>query len=116
MQINWQKCSGNVWGTLLGVDLNHIHFNNMEGVYIIWQGNGPVIRVGQGNIRDRLYRHRNDPEITKYQSLYVTWAPVSFLYRNGIERYLANVLRPVVGDAFPVAIPTPVSLPWYWQI
>ena len=39
------KCQGDVWGTLMDVDLGHAHFNNMEGVYIIWQANGPVVRV-----------------------------------------------------------------------
>ena len=99
----------------MNVDLSHPHFNNMEGVYIIWQGNGPVVRVGQGVIKDRLFAHRNDRAITAHQSLFVTWAPVSSLYRDGVERYLANILRPSVGDAFPNAIPTPVSLPWPWQ-
>jgi len=116
MQLAWQQCTGNVWGSLAYVDLSHSHFDNMEGIYIIWQGNGPIIRVGQGNIRDRLSCHRNDPKITEYPSLYVTWAPVQALYRNGVERYLANILRPVVGDAFPNVLPTPVSLPWSWQM
>lgn len=115
MQLNWQKCAGDVWGSLSFVDLAHGHFDNMEGVYIIWQGSGPIIRVGQGNIRDRLGRHRNDPDIVRHDRLYVTWAPVHATHRNGVERYLANVLRPVVGDAFPNVTPTPVSLPWAWQ-
>lgn len=114
MQLAWQKCAGDVWGKLLSVDLSHSHFDNMEGVYIIWQSNGPVIRVGQGNIRERLSRHRVDPKITAHPSLHVTWAPVNILYRNGIERYLANTLRPVIGDAFPNVFPTPVSFPWPW--
>ncbi len=115
MQPLWQKCLGNIWGSLVNVDLSHPHFNNLEGVYIIWQGNGPVIRIGQGIIRDRLAAHRRDPAITRYSNLYVTWAPVSDFYRDGIERYLANILRPVVGDAFPNVSPIPVSLPWAWQ-
>jgi hypothetical protein len=88
----------------------------MEGVYIIWQGNGPVVRVGQGIIRDRFTTHRNDKAITVYSPLYVTWAPVEALYRDGVERYLANILRPIVGYVFPNVIPTPVSLPWLWQM
>ncbi|MCC7004487.1 hypothetical protein IT397_01030 [Candidatus Nomurabacteria bacterium] len=88
----------------------------MEGVYIIWQGNGPVIRVGQGIIRDRLSAHRRDTAITAYQNLYVTWAPVSAIYRNGVERYLANILKPRVGDAFPNVNPIPAFLPWPWQM
>lgn len=116
MQLAWQKCQGDVWGTLMDVDLGHAHFNNMEGVYIIWQANGPVVRVGQGIIRDRLTTHRNDRAITAYQALHVTWAPVSTLHRNSVERYLANILNPKVGDAFPNVIPTQVLLPWPWQI
>ena len=116
MQLNWQKCQGNVWGNLMDVDLSHPHFNNMEGVYIIWQGNGSVVRIGQGIIRDRLSAHRNDKAITAYPLLYVTWAPVLASYRDGVERYLANILKPIVGGAFPNAIPTQVSLPWPWQV
>lgn len=116
MQLAWQKCLGDVWGPLLTVDLSHSHFNSMEGVYIIWQGNGPVIRVGQGIIRDRLSAHRRDTAITAYQNLYVTWAPVSATYRNGVERYLANILKPRVGDAFPNVNPIPAFLPWPWQM
>ena len=116
MQLAWQKCQGDVWGPLLNLDLSHPHFNNMEGVYIIWQANGPVIRVGQGIIQDRLYEHRNNTDITEYSSLHVTWAPVGSLHRDGVERYLANILKPIVGDAFPNVAPTQVSLPWPWQI
>ncbi len=116
LQLSWQKCVGDVWGPFLTVDLSHTHFDNLEGVYIIWQANGPVVRVGQGIIRDRLAAHRNDKAITTYHSLHVTWAPISSSYRNGVERYLANVLRPLVGDAFPNVIPTPASLPWPWQL
>jgi hypothetical protein len=111
MQLSWQKCLGNVWGSLLWVDLGHIHFNSMEGVYVIWQMNGPVIRVGQGVIKDRLATHRNDSAVTRYQNLLVTWAPVPAIYRNGVERYLANTLRPIIGDAFPNAYPIAVNLP-----
>ena len=88
----------------------------MEGVYVIWQGNGSVIRVGQGKIKDRLAEHRANPAITKYDNLYVTWAPVYAQYRDGIERHLANVLKPLVGDAFPNANPIAVNLPWPWQV
>ncbi|MFA6297281.1 MAG: hypothetical protein WC629_01830 [Candidatus Paceibacterota bacterium] len=116
MQPAWQKCQGNVWGPFSTVDLSHPHFNNMEGVYIIWQGNGPVVRVGQGVIRDRLAAHRRDTAIMAYPNLYVTWAPVSAIYRDGVERHLANTLKPRVGDAFPNANPIQVLLPWPWQM
>ena len=116
MQAAWQKCQGDVWGAFMDVDLSHSHFDNMEGVYIIWQANGPVVRVGQGIIRDRITAHRNDKAITAYNSLHVTWAPVSASYRDGVERYLADTLNPKVGDSFPDVNPIQVSLPWPWQI
>lgn len=111
MQLSWQKCLGNVWGTLQWLDLEHSHFNTMEGVYIIWQSNGPVVRIGQGVIKNRLSAHRNDPAITRYSNLLVTWAAVPALYRNNVERYLANIYNPLVGDAFPNALPLAVNLP-----
>jgi hypothetical protein len=32
--------------------------------------------------------------------------------RDGIERYLAETLKPKVGEAFPQAPPIAVNLPW----
>ena len=116
LQIPWQKCQGDVWGPFLSVDLEHTHFDEMEGVYIIWQAGGPIIRVGQGYVRDRIAEHRKNPDITAYSNLYVTWAPVSLSQRDGIERYLANTLNPKIGEAFPIVVPTPVNLPWLWQV
>lgn len=111
MIVEWQKCQGNVWGPFLTVDLAHSHFNRMEGVYVIWQAQGPVVRVGQGFVRDRVADHRTNRAITRYNNLYITWASVPVAYRDGVERYLADVLRPVVGDAFPDVTPIPVNLP-----
>jgi len=94
------------------VDLSHSHFNDMEGVYIIWQGSGPIVRVGQGIVKNRIASHRNDREVTTYSNLYITWAKVPTTYRDGVERYLANRLNPRVGDAFPDVDPIAVNLPW----
>jgi len=116
MTINWNKCQGNVWCPLNSVNLDHNHFDTMEGVYIIWHGgnNAATVRVGQGFIRDRLREHRIDPAIQAYKdfTLYVTWASVSALQRDGVERYLGNVLNPKVGSRFPDVIPIEVNLPW----
>ena len=116
MNLEWKKCQGDIWGPFMDVDLNHAHFNNMEGIYIIWQAGGPVVKVGQGIIRDRLSAHRRDTTITAYTNLHVTWAPVLSPYRDGAERYLANVLQPRVGDAFPNVNPIQVFLPWPWNV
>jgi hypothetical protein len=114
--LNWIKCEGNVWCPFLTVNLQHQHFRGLAGVYIIWHsGQTPwTVYVGQGDIADRLLRHRSDPEILQYSSLglFVTWASVVSSLRDGIERYLADQLRPKVGAAHPNAPPIPVNLPW----
>ena len=67
-KLNWSKCQGEIWCKLNFVNLDHQHFNGVEGVYIIWHGgkNPHVVYVGQGKIRDRLRAHRNDAEIQSY--------------------------------------------------
>ena len=72
------------------VNLSHVHFRGLEGVYIIWHGgqNPRVVYVGQGAIADRLAAHREELTNTQYSSLglFVTWAYVDPAYRDGVER------------------------------
>jgi len=116
MQLTWIKCEGGVWCPFQAVDLNSPHFNNLQGVYIIWHGgqNPATVRVGQGVIKERMQAHRNDPAILGYAQygLFVTWAAVAPPFRDGIERYLAETFNPKVGEAFPQTIPVTVNLPW----
>lgn len=116
LEINWIKCENEVWCNLNTVNLSHAHFNNMSGVYVIWHGGSTptTVRVGQGDISDRLATHRTDPEIQDFASLnlYVTWASVQESSRNGVEAYLADVLDPKVGERFPNEQPIEVNLPW----
>ena len=116
MNVSWNKCEGDAWCALNKVNLAHEHFNGMEGVYIIWHG-GPtpkVVRVGQGVIRERLTAHRQDEEIQAHAglNLYGTWASVDARNRDGVEVFLANTLKPLVGDRFPDGAPISVNLPW----
>ena len=116
MQLNWVKCQKDVWCELNSVNLDHEHFNNMHGVYIIWHAgpNPAVVYVGQGEIKDRLASHRTNHEIQEYASLglYVTWAMVRVQDRDGVERYLADIWRPKVGAAHPIAERIVVNSPW----
>ena len=116
MDLIWMKCVGDVWCKLRAVNLDHPHFDGMEGVYLIWHGgNVPsVVYVGQGTIRDRLRKHRSDERIQKFSELdlYVTWAPVDQLKRDGVERHLAERWRPKVEERRPTAEPIAVSSPW----
>lgn len=111
MRLDWNSCEGNVWCPLSNLNLQHPHFSDAEGVYVIWSGNR-VVRVGQGVISDRLSAHRNDPAVTRYADLRATWAKVAGVYRDGVERFLGDALKPLVGDAFPAAVPIPVNFPW----
>jgi hypothetical protein len=112
----WNTCGNdNHWCSLQSLDLDSI--GDVGGVYIIWhEGNpGRVVRVGQGDIGDRLGKHRNDSKVTQYAkhgTLRVTWASVPLNQRDGVEKYLADTWRPLVGDAFPNVLPIAVNSPW----
>jgi hypothetical protein len=116
MQLQWRKGDGNLWCKLNTVDLTHRHFEGLEGVYVIWHGgdNPTVLRVGQGAIRERLTAHRTDPEIQAHENkmLMVTWAAVPQNVRDGVEKYLADELEPLVGDRFALRTAVEVNLPW----
>ena len=116
MQLKWIQCRSDVWCKLNSVNLNHDHFNNRHGVYIIWHGGSDpaVVYVGQGNIKDRIVQHRDNRQIQRYAhlDLYVTWATVNTKYRDGVERYLADTWSPKVGEAHPTADPIEVNSPW----
>ena len=116
MQLNWTRCQGDVWCKLNSVNLDHEHFNNRNGVYIIWHGGSTpaVVYVGQGNIKERITVHRKDQSIQHYEhlGLYVTWATVSKEHRDGVESYLADTWEPRVGIRHPHARPIGVNSPW----
>ena len=116
MNVEWIKCTNNTWCELNRVNLNHHHFDNFKGVYIIWHGgaNPQIVRVGQGFIRNRLTSHRNDPQVQAHAhlTLYVTWASIPDAYLNGVEAYLAQTLGPLVGERFPNVLPITANLPW----
>ena len=115
--LTWNRCEGNKWCPFLTVNLNHVHFRGMTGIYIVWHGgqNPRTVYVGQGNIAERIAVHRSDPSFLQYSSLglFVTWASVpGQAARDGIERYLADQLRPMIGEAYPNVPPVGANLPW----
>ena len=116
MNLDWNKCYGDVWCKLNAVNLDHQHFNNREGIYLIWHGgtDPAVVYVGQGVIRDRLRAHRKDSDIQQFArfDLFVTWAYAEEQSRNGIEAFLANRWRPKVGSEHPDANFVEVNSPW----
>ena len=117
MPLSWIQCQGDVWCKLNLVNLQHEHFNNRGGVYVIWHGgeNPATVYVGQtGDLRVRFRAHRNDELIQRYAGLglYVTWASVVPEFLNGVERYLGDRLRPKVETNLPDVPPVEVQLPW----
>lgn len=116
MTVTWIKCgNGGNWCPLETLDLEGV--GAVAGVYIIWHDGNPsrVVRVGQGAIKARLSAHRNDAKILTYRAsgtLRVTWAAVPAVYRDGVERHLAETWGPLVGDAFPDVQPIAVNSPW----
>ncbi len=114
MQVTWQKLPSGNWANARQVDYTKL---NVFGVYIMWIPGtvltGPCyIRIGQGNVADRIQQHLRTPEIAKYPTLYFTCADVSRWQVDGVERFLADRLFPMVGDRFPEAPPIPVNLPF----
>ena len=112
--LSWVTCKGNDWCPLETVNLSEV---DTTGVYIIWYNGNPgkVVRVGQGDIADRLTKHRKDQEILAHKksgTLYVTWASVADAdERDGIEAYFGQ-WNPLVGDTFPDVEPIAVNSPW----
>ena len=117
LTLNWfSRDNANRYYQLFGVDLSSSHFDDLEGVYVIWRAGGiiPVaVYVGQGIIKNRLYAHRNNPDILQYSTqtspLYVAWAEVPWGPRTGVEMFLHNELNPLVGEP-PQGNPIPVRV------
>lgn len=112
LQIEWIKCGGGNWCPFETVDLSGVA---AQGVYVIWyEGNpGATVYVGQGDIAARIMAHRINTQIMAYAvfgTLRVTWASVPAAQRDGVERYLADYYRPLVGDAHPDCIAIPVNV------
>ncbi len=97
-----------------------VNLENVDalGVYLIWQSEtGKVVRVGQGNIKERLSTHREDPEVLQHRgehSLLVSWASVPDPEaRRRVERFLALKFDPLIpantGTGPTIAVNTPTS-------
>ena len=89
MQLDWIKCGeGSRYCQLELVDLSNV---DTKGVYVIWHSaSGKVIRIGQGDIKNRLSQHRRDPAILRHRgeaTLLVSWAEIpTEVMRLKIER------------------------------
>ena len=111
----WIKHDNGSWWRLNRIDTLHPHFDDMDGVYVIWYGGSvpAVVQVGRGAIRDELATHQCDPNVQAYShlDLYATWAAIPKEYQAGVEAYLMNHYRPKLGGPSPQATPLSVRLP-----
>lgn len=116
--IEWETCKRGTWCNLSELDLGHEHFEDMEGVYVIWQGeeNPVALRVSHGLIRECLAREQNDKDVLGYlkDEIYVTWGKVDRKFCGGIVRYIANILRPALDSSSPDVEPIEVNIPSPW--
>jgi type II secretory ATPase GspE/PulE/Tfp pilus assembly ATPase PilB-like protein len=115
LPIYWNRCEGDIWGELYAVNLNDPHFDNLEGVYMVWLGGSKpaAICAGSGLIREKLAERRASPELMllREKSLLVTWAKVDGIASAGVERWLLENLRPKIPNRIPDSLPVEVNLP-----
>lgn len=125
IKLKWDKpLFAGDWHELIDVELaRHIEDPTM-GVYIIFYTTDQrekkfrTVRLGSGDVKDRLNEHKGDTEIVAYKSaasngaLHVSWAKVPENQMLGVEKYLSEILNPVVGERFPDRTPIEVNLPW----
>ena len=115
LSVHWNRCRGDVWGDFFAVDLEDRHFDDLEGVFVVWMGGSSpaAIAVGLGRIREALKELRADPAIAPYKEkkLLVSWAKVEKVTRAGVARYLMEALKPRIAPSPPPAIPIEVNAP-----
>ena len=93
---------------------------SLTGIYIIWAETTPhtILKVGSGQIKNRLREHINDPKVQPYKrhSLYVTWATIPWGYwldlpideytdtLRGIEKFIGFIYPPKLTERLPVNV------------
>ena len=115
LELEWIRCKGGTWCPFFDVDLSGV---DTLGVYVIWHTVGhlpELLDVGKGDIAERIQEHRRNEALRALEnsdSVWVTWASVPESSLDGVERFLADDLSPLLGEHFPDASPIPVNLPW----
>ena len=116
--LEWHKNSEGKWWTLADANVEDEHFDDMEGVYIIWYEDHDqvTLRVGQGHIRDCIVSERNNEEMWRYvqeHEIYVTWAQVERKYLEVVAKQIAQATKPRLKSSSPDVGTSVVNLPWY---
>ncbi|NLK50019.1 MAG: hypothetical protein GX294_05160 [Candidatus Cloacimonetes bacterium] len=119
IKLNWQCCDLNKRCRLVASNQFQYIPDDLFGVYVIWEFITPhsknIIRVGQGNIKERLCSHKDDSQIVGDSNmprfLYVAYAKVDEEYVDGVEAFLGHALDPNIGKRFPNADMIEVNFP-----
>jgi hypothetical protein len=101
MQLAWIKRSNQSWHKLLEIDFEELA--STHGVYVLWHGGFPsrIVRVGCGELGGELRGCITDPRVMHFQRfgpLFVTWAAVAPAGSDGVQRHLADRLRPLIEE------------------
>jgi hypothetical protein len=121
LQLNWRQCGRDQhWCDFFYVDLPSAWFGGTQGVYIIWHEGTPreVVLIGKGNIGARIASHRKDPQIVAYREkgpMCVTWAIVERPDLDGTERYLVDMIQPILSSNTRDVEPIESNLPSRWM-
>ncbi len=101
MQITWTK----------GFELDSAKLDGVktDGVYVIYQtGNPPrTIYVGRGDVAKRLSELKADKRLESARragKLSVTFAAIQASEQEGVEKHLATLLAPTIGERRPDAV------------
>ena len=87
------------------------------GIYLIWHEGVPsrVVKIGRGNIAERLSELQRDPEILAYSrkgKLRVTWASAPAAQLEGILHHLKEKWRPPVLTLYAEVEAIEANSPW----
>ena len=115
-RVQWVKSVAGDYLDLLRLDLASSYFSEAKfGVYVIWYA-GPsksaAIRVGQGNIHDELAIRKTDPQVKQFSSqgqLKVSWVTVDRADFDGVEVFLYDTYKPLVGERKVGVVSIPVT-------
>ena len=108
--LDWKKCDNGVWCDFMRMNLNSI---TIRGIYWIWCDGEynfndefltNTVYIGQGNISERIFKHRRDSDITEYSErgrLLVTWAHVIDHHMDAVEGFFCNSYKPLAVERCP---------------
>ncbi len=105
LPVRWVKSVGGDFLDLLRVNLEAPYFAApVLGVYVIWYTGAkkaPVVKVGQGNIKDQIIANRTNIQVTQYSAsgqMKISWVIVNRQNFDGVEAFLYDYYKPLVGE------------------